>query len=170
MLLRITEDTVWRYYNCPDPHWSSKCRDCREKVNRLRVPVQECVDCWKLEIWRHSAAFTGREELNFDGLMDQVSVIAAGAPPVAKASRAPIQVVRTGVPQAGYPDLVTDDLLVFYARSISEREMLRELVKEALMLTECQARLIPVRRGCWRFDPILGPWLRWYQPDSDWQH
>lgn len=181
--MRITEDAVWRHYNCPDPPWSAKCRSCREKIAKLRAPVQECVDCWKVEIWKHGPALAECGDIDFDRLMEGIDVVLSSravrssgrehdvAPslPVAKASRAPIQVVRTGIPESGYGDLIVDDLLVLYAGSISEREALRDLVRAALDLPASAAWLIPVRRGCWRFDSVLGPWQGWHPVDSDWQ-
>lgn len=222
MRLRVVEGSVWRYYNCPDPWWSSKCRACREKVALLRAPVEECVNCWKVEIWKRGAAFVGLGALDFDRVMDRIDAVVssrselrpessradarepawpvvkpspvAKAPPVAKASlpvakasRAPIQVVSTGVPREGYGVMAdevgagrecsqgvtsfapVDDLLVLYAKSISERELLRDLVRDALGLSAGAAELIPVRRGCWRFDRILGPWQEWYPVHSDWR-
>lgn len=175
--MKIAEDSVWRYYNCPDPKWSSKCRACREKVTSTRMPVQECVDCWKVEMWKRGTAFLGYGALDFDGLMDGIELLVeAGdrialqvtSPVVAKAARAPIQVVRTGIPLIGYPSLAVDDLLVLYAQSIAERESLRDLVRDVLGLSDEAAALVPIRRGCWRFDPILGPWQGWHPVDSDW--
>jgi hypothetical protein len=162
--IKIVEGSVWRYYNCPDPHWEKKCSACRQKLSTERAVCAECVNCWKVEIWKHGKAFGN---VDFDGLMERVH-LAADFPVVAKASRAPIQVVRTGVPGTGYPDPAMDDLLVLYARSIAEREDLRRLVQASLGLSCEAAGLIPVRRGCWRFDEVLGPWQSWYPVDSDW--
>lgn len=162
--IRIVEGPVWRYYNCPDPYWAKKCSLCREKLSLEPVSCAECVNCWKLEIWKHGKAFS---QVDFDRLMDGLHM-AADSPVIAKASRAPIQVVRTGVPHTGYPDTATDDLLILYARSIAERETLRRLVQVSLGLSHEAAVLIPVRRGCWRFDRVLGPWQSWYPVGSDW--
>jgi hypothetical protein len=162
--IRIVEDPVWRYYNCPDAEWAEKCSSCRKKLSAEPAVCVQCVNCWKVEIWKHGKAFGS---VDFDRLMDRVN-LASDVPVIAKASRAPIQVVRTGVPETGYPDLDVDDLLVLYARSIAERESLRRLVQVSLGLSPEEAALIPVRRGCWRFDAVLGPWQSWYPVDSDW--
>ena len=45
---------------------------------------------------------------------------------------------------------------MLYARSIAERRS-RRLVQASLGLSCEAAGLIPVRRGCWRFDEVLGP-------------
>lgn len=162
--IQIVEGAVWRYYNCPDPYWAQKCSSCRQKLSAKAAPCEECVNCWKVEVWKHGKAFDGAD---FDLLMDRLH-LTAGFSVIAKASRAPIQVVRTGVPAAGYPDTETDDLLVLYARSIDERETLRKLLQVALGISPGAAKLIPVRRGCWRFDRLLGPWQSWHPVDSDW--
>jgi hypothetical protein len=162
--IRIVEDPVWRYYNCPDAQWAEKCSSCRRKLAAEPVACAHCANCWKLEIWKHGKAFG---HVDFDRLMDGVN-LASDVPVIAKASRAPIQVVRTGMPETGYPDSAVDDLLVLYAQSIRERESLRGLVQVSLGLSAEAANLIPVRRGCWRFDAVLGPWQSWYPVDSDW--
>lgn len=162
--ITIVEGPVWRYFNCPDPYWSEKCSVCRRKISETREPCPECVNCWKIEVWEHGKAYP---RVDFDRLMDELH-LRAGFPIIAKASRGLIQVVRTGVPLEGYSGLPVDGLLLLYGRSIGEREVLRELVREVLGLSQGEAGLIPVRRGCWRFDSLLGPWQSWYPVDSDW--
>ena len=110
---------------------------------------------------------------------------------IAKASRAPILVVRTGTPLESYPSRQLSFLLMLYAESIQERELLRhesEAILEASRLEavgpEVSSRRalplglpitlgvpisirLPVRRGCWRYDDVLGPWQSWYPLDKD---
>lgn len=171
--MRVTEDGVWRYYNCPDPFWSEKCRRCRAKVAQTRAPVEECLNCWKVEVW-------GRVGVEQDHLVG--ALMRRDLRVVAKASRAPILVVRTGVPRGAYPQAEIEHLLMLYAGSIGERELLREEAESALQVgveerrapgegplgESSKARVsLPVRRGCWRYDDLLGPWETWYPPDRD---
>lgn len=180
--MRLTEDAVWRYYNCPDPFWSAKCRACRERIDSHGVPVEECLNCWKVEMW---SADPGAFDRVIDGLLVR------GIPVIAKASRAPILVVRSGIPLTAYPPEQVDYLLILYARDIAERDLLR-LEAEAVLLesaapefnppesarigsakTESMPaartteRSLPIRRGCWKYDDILGPWQAWYPADRD---
>jgi len=92
------------------------------------------------------------------------ALLQMGREVVAKASRAPILVVRTGVPVEAYPkpEIETDYLLLLYARSIDERDALRRDAEQVL-----GAAGLPIRRGCWRYDGVLGPWETWYPPDRD---
>lgn len=168
--MRVTEDGVWRYYNCPDPFWSAKCRACREKVALLRIPVEECVDCWKVEIWRPTGA-------DFGPAVDCLHL--GGIAVVAKESRAPIQVVRSGIPLSAYPRETTQHLLILYAGRIAERDLLLRAAQGALIRLSreegagsfradpCVPEL-PIRRGCWRYDDVLGPWQTWYPVERDW--
>lgn len=173
--MRIVEDGVWRYYNCPDPVWRVKCRACREKVETILAPVRECLDCWKIEVWSRSPAVAGCRGVEdlpgfppaFDFLVD--SLLVRGIPVIAKASRAPILVVRSGIPGSAYPQEVVDHLLVIYAASISERDFLRREAEEALGSRYRSHRVLPVRRGCWKYDEILGPWQAWYPVDRDYE-
>lgn len=173
--MKVVEDGVWRYYNCPDPLWSDKCRHCREKVDQAKTPVEECLNCWKVEVWSLGAAMRrfradrGErlprfvEEQGF--LVDEM--LLRGVQVIAKASRAPILVVRTGTPLSAYPQETTDYLLMLYARTIAERDLLRARAEEVLGLAPEAAPALPVRRGCWRYDDLLGPWESWYPPDAD---
>lgn len=178
---RIAEDAVWRYYNCPDPFWSAKCGACRDKVALRRAPVEECLNCWKVEVWSPDPG-------PLDALVD--GLLARGIPVVAKASRAPILIVRSGVPREAYPAEQVDYLLILYGRDIAERDALRREAEAVLRdsdslghgaeLLSPQAEMsgpdagrpsfrpvLPVRRGCWRYDDALGPWQSWYPIDED---
>ena len=180
--MKILEDGVWRYYNCPDRFWSEKCQSCRAKVAAGRAPVQECIDCWKVEIWAEPLEGNPGPHDEFTGLVDFVTE--SGYRVVAKASRAPILVVRTGMPRDAYPESPTAYLLMLYAKDISERDALRDAAESCLSSLSsdftgrgepmsCLAagflrtKRLPVRRGCWRFDDVLGPWQSWYPEDRD---
>ena len=158
--MRIIEDAVWRYYNCPDPFWSAKCRSCREKIAALGVPVEECLNCWKVEIW--SSCQSVRDAV-IDGL------IVKGIPVIAKASRAPIFVVRSGVPVGAYTSETVNYLLILYARDIAERDLLRREAEAVLSESIAPEHFLPVRRGCWKYDDALGPWQAWCPPDKDYR-
>ncbi|MGI6621018.1 MAG: hypothetical protein ACOX35_06200 [Bacillota bacterium] len=80
---------------------------------------------------------------------------------VAKLSKHPLHVVRTGEPLTQYPEQETDNLLMIYASSVPERDEIRQAVCHILGLELRRAADIPVRRGCWVYDPILGPWQTW---------
>lgn len=148
--IRVTEDGVWRYYNCPDRVWSEKCRRCRQIVAETRAPAEECLNCWKVEIWSLESA------TEQDGLIEALTQM--GHKIVAKASRAPILVVRTGDPMDAYPspEIETANLLMLYAGSEEERDALRRDTEQALGSVR-----LPIRRGCWRYDSLLGPWEIW---------
>lgn len=230
--MRITEDGVWRHFNCPDPHWSEKCRSCREGVARIRSPVPECLNCWKVEVWSLGTTmrqFRGVGEVPFSTYaVEQDYLVGAlmqrGYRVIAKASRAPILVVRSGVPLEAYPSEETDCLLILYARNIAERDELRSAAEAVLgsvgsagsgglgglggaggllggreeaaaahivsrvalgvasgvaldpgaaedtapcSSTSLPEHVLPIRRGCWRYDDVLGPWETWYPPDRD---
>lgn len=164
---RITEDAVWRYYNCPDPFWSAKCKSCRGKIVFLGIPVEECLNCWKIEAWSPDME-------RLDSLIDGLA--ARGVDVVAKASRAPILVVKTGIPLEAYPPEEVDYLLILYARDIAERDALRREAEAVLSGQEerdaegpvrTRGPILPIRRGCWKYDQTLGPWQTWYPPDRD---
>lgn len=176
--MRITEDGVWRYYNCPDPVWSAKCRACREKVATFRAPAEECLNCWKVEIWSRCRALDDAlaavEDVRlpgcpsaFDAIVD--SLVGRGIRVIAKASRAPILVVRSGVPAEAYPDGTLDYLLMLYAHTIPERDILVRETLGVLGVKPGDRYSLPVRRGCWRFDDALGPWQTWYPADLDYR-
>jgi hypothetical protein len=174
--MKVVEDGVWRYFNCPDPRWSEKCRHCREKVAEAKTPVEECLNCWKVEVWSLGPAMRSfraqgggdlprfAEEQCF--LVD--ALLTRGIPVIAKASRAPILVVRTGIPREAYPSEVTDYLLMLYASNIAERDRLRREAEDVLSQVDVPlGPSLPVRRGCWRYDDLLGPWETWYPFEKD---
>lgn len=86
---------------------------------------------------------------------------------VAKVSKYPIHVIRSGVPIDAYPCVKLDFLLMVYARSLKQRDELRALLCDLLPVDRRFATRIPVRRGCWIYDDILGPWQEWYPLDQD---
>ena len=180
------EDGVWRYYGS-DSNWTEKCWLCREKVLSLRKPVKECVDCWKVEVWEQggfakTCSLKRKSFLNLplgdysvnnnvpvpETLMEVMYLLEDGL--LAKITMGPIQVVRTGLP-AEYPSVAIDRLLLLYANSIGERDrLLGSLKKAAALLCGEEVNFsLPVRRGCWRYDPILGPWQEWFPQDRDWE-
>lgn len=169
------EDGVWRHYGVSQ-WWVEKCRSCREKVMAWKIPVQECVDCWKVEIWEHSSFAKTCDDKTPFGLPLLESFIEAmyliGESPVAKITLGPIQVVRTGLPADSYPPAVIDRLLILYASSIEERNHLvslsHKVSSEFLGGDRAASVSIPTRRGCWRYDPLLGPWQGWFAVDKDW--
>jgi hypothetical protein len=205
MLFR--EDGVWRHYGS-DPWWIQKCVRCREKVASRRRPVEECVNCWKLEVWENGT-FAHRclnakvsQMTNIEksstypfGLPLLESIIEAmyllGGSPLAKISVGPIQVIRTGIPSDVYPTTVTDRVLILYTSNIEEREKMRKLLVKGAQwlgkgwvgvvpdssesddhLEKCDFGLdflIPTRRGCWRYDSILGNWQDWFDVECDWK-
>ncbi|MGE5578464.1 MAG: hypothetical protein ACM3WU_00350 [Bacillota bacterium] len=142
------------------------------------------MNCWKVEVWSlgnamqafrsalaraegsdwpHEAPLT-TFALEQDFLIGELML--RGHKAIAKASRAPILVVRTGVPLDGYPKpgIEIDYLLMLYAVSIEERDRLRRDAEQVLGIAG-----LPIRRGCWRFDDLLGPWETWYHPDKDYE-
>jgi len=88
---------------------------------------------------------------------------------VAKISKHPIQVIPSGEPLNQYPNIRVDRLLMVYASSIRERDHLRRAICTALAINPLLAGIIPVRRGCWLYDDILGPWQKWYPTDKDFE-
>ncbi|HHW17406.1 MAG TPA: hypothetical protein GXX30_00655 [Firmicutes bacterium] len=175
--MRFLEDAVWRYYGWPNDFWASKCALCRDVVARFRKPVPECINCWKIEVWSKGKTIGEsliglrdelQEELRFgmlDNLAQAITVTVGSA--MSKISKCPIQVVRTGLPRVGYPEVPTDFVLIIYATTIGERDRLRRLVCDILCLPTGRAAEIPVRRGCWMYDDVLGPWTTWYPEDRD---
>lgn len=175
--MRTLEDDLWIYFGHPNEYWRNKCSRCREKVRRLKVPVLECLACWKVEIWSGSPWFLeamgqpAHEMHQADGLqscgLERLCSLAfklalqGGADLIAKISKHPIQVVRTGEPSSQYPEAKTDHLLMIYASSVEERESIRLKICSVLGFASEASGNIPVRRGCWLYDPILGPWQAW---------
>lgn len=164
--MRTLEDDLWLYFGYPNEHWRNRCAVCRGKVGELRSPVPECIDCWKVEVWSRSpwlVECVGEAEDAPDRLTRLAFELATrfGGGFVAKMSKYPIQVVRTGEPSDQYPQSETDNLLMIYATSVGERDKIRRAVCEVLGLDLSTAENIPVRRGCWLYDPILGPWQTW---------
>ena len=75
--MRTVEDDLWIYFGYPNEFWRNKCTVCREKVGTLKVPVPECIDCWKVEIWSQSPWFV--EEMVSAGYGSVMEVLIATA-------------------------------------------------------------------------------------------
>lgn len=162
----VSEDEVWIQYGTTDaPDWPSRCVECREAVSSRKRPIAQCINCWKVEVWG-SSKWLPRQMDWFD-LGEVAETIVWQADALIKVSKSPIHVVRTGIPRDGYPGTDSDYLLMAYAGKISEREELRNSLCVALDMPPDKARQIPVRRGCWLYDEVLGPWAKWYPMDKD---
>lgn len=174
--MRTLEDAVWTYFGYPNEHWTDKCSNCRKKVIEEKLPaslVPECINCWKIEIWSQSPwlmqfGLSSTDPGFLFGLACKLALaLDTGGSFVAKLSKYPIQVVRSGEPLNQYPKAATDRLLMVYASSISERDELLQAICRALGISHLLGPNIPVRRGCWLYDGFLGPWQEWYQIDKD---
>ena len=159
--MKITEDAVWKYYGCPNEEWTAKCDSCRAKVFGGGGPVKECINCWKIEVWAKGTALRP-SVTNLGDVAEKLCRIERGV--VAKLSHNPILVVRSGIPQRGYPPLREDSLLMIYAQRIKERD---HLVRVLAKVTDLVPSLLPVRRGCWLYDSTLGPWQDWFSVELD---
>ncbi len=194
--MRTLEDDLWVYFGHPNEYWRTKCLGCRRKVGVLNHPVEECINCWKIEVWSKSPwfskaadSFTGKmppQVLSlsygsdvascrlFQGLQVVFSLMYGlweifGGDFVAKVSKQAIKVIRSGKPEEQYPDSDVDFLLMIYASSIKERDALRKAVCDVLGKKDEEMHNIPVRRGCWFYDDVLGPWENWHQTSKDYE-
>lgn len=166
--MRFFEDPVWTYFGYPNPLWAEKCAVCRVAVARTRKPAREAMGCWHLELWEHGPlmqSVLGRYP-TFDeacrNLVEQLQNI--GVFSCAKVSRGQIRIMKTGEPPDGYPSRGTDRLLILYATSVEARDTLRKTVAQWANALAGE-RLIPVRRGCWGLEDLLGDWRTW---DARW--
>lgn len=137
---------------------------------KLKKPVIECINCWKIELWSKSIVLTGKFDKEvfrnpLERIMEDQRLL--GCMLIAKASINPVIVVRSGIPFDSYPDGETDYLLMFYTTTISERDKLRDLLCQVIGIGQDMAERIPVRRGCWMYDDILGLWTTWFEPEKD---
>lgn len=158
----ILEDEVWRYYGDTVSVWGPKCGRCRDFVLCEHKPSQEAMSCWKVEVWARGAfmaQYPGIRDL--DGIAED---LVREHNVVAKVSLRKIRVERTGLPLSGYPTSELDRLLVAYAQTCVERNALRRGLCALLGLDVALGKDIPVRRGCWLYDDILGPWVEWARP------
>ncbi len=212
--MRTLEDDLWVYFGHPNEYWRNKCFACREKALELKIPVPECINCWKIEVWSqspwfldantspgitcdpydayhyeplfrphisrpHTGLLTARNPVCPGGRLtnglDRMYLLAfklaarTGAGFVAKISKHPLQVVSTGEPLSQYPDAGVDFLLMIYASLIKERDEIRQAICTVLGIDVLAAGTIPVRRGCWLYDHILGPWQDWHETDKDFE-
>jgi hypothetical protein len=162
----VNEDEVWIQYGTSGASdWPARCVECREAVSSWKNPVAQCVNCWKVEVWGSSDVIP--HQMDWLDLGEVAETVARQTDAVIKVSKLPIHVVRTGVPRDGYPGTDFDYLLMAYAENISEREELRHSLCLALGMEPAKAEQIPVRRGCWLYDEMLGPWTEWYPMDRD---
>ncbi|MGI6642966.1 MAG: hypothetical protein ACOX3V_03015 [Bacillota bacterium] len=156
--VRVTEDDVWRYYGDASVVWEPKCAACRAYVTRKRRPSQETLTCWKVEVWAHGSLSDCLGALSLESLAE---TLVRDCSAVAKISKSEIRVERTGIPVSGYPTRETDRLLMVYAETPCQRDALRASVCHAVGADVLLTAVIPVRRGCWLYDDILGPWTKW---------
>ncbi len=164
--LRTCEDEVWtQFCSGTTADWSLRCAACREGVLGTGRPVELCVNCWKVELWGCSPLLS--EPMDGYALCDLAEALAVGEGCLVKVSKGPIPVVRSGVPVGGYPETGSDHLLMAYAESIGERDAVRAALCSILGSDPESASQIPVRRGCWIYDDILGPWGDWYAVGQD---
>ncbi len=157
--VQVSEDELWRHYGDSSLEWETKCARCRLHVEKNAQPGPEALSCWKVEVW-FSGSFYSNCKARMD--MDQLAEeLIRRTLTVAKVSKMDMPVERTGLPNHGYPDKAFDRLLMAYAQSPSERDVIRLILCEILGAESDDAAQIPARRGCWAYDHILGPWITW---------
>jgi len=167
--MRMFEDAVWTYFGYPNAVWAERCTLCRGTASRTGKPCAETLSCWHLELWEHGKLMRSRPGLypTFQEACTALIEILQnlGLFSTAKLSRGNIKVIRTGEPADGYPSLGTDRLLILYALSERTRDAIKnEMTRWAKAPGgEC---LIPVRRGCWGLEDMLGDWRKWNERAS----
>ncbi len=161
--VQVTEDEVWRHYGDASLKWEPKCARCRVFVDKNKRPGPEALSCWKVEVWAGGSFYAESEaKMNLDELAEE---LIRRTLTVAKVSKMDMPVARTGLPNHGYPQENLDRLLMAYAHTPCERDSVRSALCAILEVKAEKAAEIPVRRGCWAYDHILGPWITWVPDD-----
>ncbi len=156
----VVEDEVWRYYGDASTVWGPKCSRCRDYVIREGRPAEETLACWKVEVWGRGVLAKFLGPITLEGMAENLALEHSA---ISKVSKSEIRVERTGIPESGYPSCDIDRLLMLYAETPSQRDAMRRALCDILGLDARFSETIPVRRGCWLYDDILGPWTAWSQ-------
>lgn len=168
------EDDYWVYFGHGED-WGNKCSRCIFRTNIESTPNNECINCWKFEIWEDNLTDLGEallflleeadKDYNLSGkMMKNKSLIYAD-----KGQRLGTGISHS-IPEKAKPDrylkgeIHRDRVILIYSQSIEERDMRMNRILSGLKIRGLYKKdSFPYRRGCIEpHEKILGPWENWF--------
>ena len=168
------EGEHWVYFGYGDG-WDNKCSRCYAKLKAGINPNNECINCWKFEIWEDNLTNLDETLLYLLEESDRDHTLSGKmARYRSKAYEEKGDRLGTGVshsiPEESKPDrylsgeIDSDRVILIYSQSIEERDMRINKILSGLKERGLYKKdSFPYRRGC--IDPyekLIGPWENWF--------
>ena len=170
----FSENDYWVYFGHGDG-WDNKCSRCYAKVKADINPNNECINCWKFEIWEDNLTDLDEtllyllEESDRDHTLSGKMTRYKSKVYEEKGDRLGT-VVSHSIPEEAKPDrylsgeIDSDRVILIYSQSIEERDMRMNRILSGLKERGLYKKdSFPYRRGC--IDPhekLIGPWENWF--------
>ena len=142
----ILEGPIWNHFGYGEGQ-ERDCESCAAEFRRTGKAPAAATDCWKVEIWLGDAAIdaTGRARL-LDTLMDAAR---RDMRLMGKVSAHPMPKGDSG----GF-----DRVVLMYFMNREEAERFADWIAARAPAGGWRPT---VRRGCWHYEPVAGPWQTW---------
>lgn len=175
----FSEDDYWLYFGHGDD-WGNKCSRCYAKLKAGINPNNECINCWKFEIWEDNLTNLEEtllfllEESDKDHTLSGKMMRDRSLIYEEKCNRLGTGISHT-IPEEAKPDrylngeIDSDRVILIYNQSIKERDMRMKRILSGLKERGLYKKdSFPYRRGCIEpHEKLIGPWEKWFDMNKD---
>lgn len=178
-IVPFSEDDHWVYFGYGEG-WGNKCSRCYVKLKAGIEPNNECINCWKFEIWEDNLTDLDEtllfllEEADRDHTLSGKMMRDKSLIYEEKGERLGTGISHT-IPEDAKPDrylsgeIDSDRVILIYSQSIEERDMRINRILSGLKERGLYKKdRFPYRRGCIQpHEKLIGPWENWFDMNKD---
>lgn len=175
----FSENDYWMYFGHGDG-WDNKCSRCYAKVKADINPNNECINCWKFEIWEDNLTDLDEtllyllEESDRDHTLSGKMMRDRSLIYEEKGMRLGTGISHS-IPEEAKPDrylsgeMDSDRVILIYSQSIEERDIRMNRILLGLKERGLYKKdSFPYRRGCIEpYEKLIGPWENWFDINKD---
>jgi hypothetical protein len=175
----FSEDDYWVYFGYGED-WGNKCFTCYNRVKIEKMPNNDCINCWKFEIWEDNLTNLDEtllfllEEADRDHTLSGKMMRNKSLIYEERGERLGTGISHT-TPEDAKPDrylsgeIDKDRVILIYNQSIEERDMRMNRILTGLKERGLYKKdSFPYRRGCIEpHEKIIGPWENWFDIEKN---
>jgi hypothetical protein len=175
----FSKDNHWVYFGHGED-WGNKCSRCYHKLKTEETPNNECINCWKFEIWEDNLTDLDEtlifllEEADKDHTLSGKMMRNKSLYYAERGERLGTGISHT-IPEDAKPDrylkgeIDCDRVILIYSQSIEERNMRMNSILAGLKERGLYKKdSFPYRRGCIEpHEKLIGPWENWFELNRD---